>query len=153
MCKYILETTSQGIILGTLFPIRTQPCCSTPSPAWQALAEENQTSGKTHISFPGGDSQPCVWLQPGVSFQHWELLSEGCWRTRLKRGGSHEQWQGPPDVALGSGLPVGHLQQNPPTFDTWCSRRLGPLGVALLGCLLREQIQNLPPKSALLGLG
>lgn len=33
--------------------------------------------------------------------------------------GSHEQWQGPPDVALGSRLPVGHLQQNTPSSDTW----------------------------------
>lgn len=63
------------------------------SPAWQTLLR-GKSGGKTHISFHGEDSQPCGCLQSGVSFQHWELLSRGCWRIRLRRSGSHKQRQG-----------------------------------------------------------
>lgn len=146
MQEYILETTLQGIILGTLFSICAQPYSGTSSPARQAFLRGKSNQWENSRLLPWGTipaSQPgkLGWLQPAVSFQHWELLGKGCWRRGLRGAASHEPlagtaWRGPGGQA--AVWDVG--DRMPRAFDSRRSIALleaGSSGCSMAGSLRR----------------
>lgn len=87
--------------------------------------------------FPALQPGKLCWFQPGLSFQHWELLGKGCWRRALKRVAGHELLAGNPWCGPGGQAACGTWATKYPQPlipSGWrCSWKRGPLGAALLG--------------------